>query len=635
MSSFVVLGVDTDVGKTTFSALWLAAFAEAFAYWKPVETGPSDSRRLRALVPAAQVFPPVVSLSEPVAPPLAARRASVSLPSVDEVAARRPYPADSCFLLVETFGSPWSPYNEHHLQLALLHRLDLPCVLVGSTRLGAVGRTLQCLIALAAEGITPRAVVLLGDEDPFASEQIARHQSIPVISLRPPHEWSPAGFEEAARAQRHRLQEIRHHLDFAAETSPPSGNWLQRDRQAVWHPYTSWKANDPLVCVGAQAEFLHLADGRRLIDAISSWWTILWGHRDPELTRVLRQATLTIDHVLFAGVTHPWGIELAELLLASACMLGGRAFYSDNGSTAVEVALKMAYHYWNLLGQPERTRFIGFEHGYHGDTFGAMAVSRDPVFFARFEPLLFQADILPLDAAALDAHLSTQQIKPAAVIVEPLVQGAGGMRMHAPRTLADLYEVTRKHDVLFIADEVMTGGGRTGSLWAFEQAGVQPDLVCAAKTLAGGMMPLAATLASARVVAPFLAAGPKDTFFHGHSFTGHPLACAVAVANWQRLRERFASASNPALECQAFWEEALGLLRGRKGVRDVRIRGSIAAVELDAEAGYLSAAGRGVVEAASRAGVFLRPLGNVIYAMPPYSTSRESLKRIAEVMRSV
>ena len=324
---------------------------------------------------------------------------------------------------------------------------------------------------------------------------------------------------------------------------------------AVWHPYTSLREVEaPRVCVGARDEFLYLADGTCLIDGISSWWTILHGHRYPPLMAALRTAAAVIDHVHFAGITHSAAVELAELLLSTMPWRGGRVFYSDNGSTAVEVALKMAYQYWCHKNEPQRTRFVGFEHAYHGDTFGAMAVGRDPLFFGRFEPLLFNAALLPLDEDSLDAYLRAHGDSVAAVILEPLVQGAGGMRMHSAEKLRALCATTQKHGVLFIADEVMTGGGRLGPLWAHQAAGIAPDLICAAKTLAGGILSLAATLAAPHVVAAWDTDDRGQTFFHGHSFTAHPLACAVAVANWKMLTA--APLAAPAA-MEAFWLASL------------------------------------------------------------------------------
>ena len=623
MNDFVILGTDTDAGKTTFALLWLAAFGDRFAYWKPLESGDSDSESVRRLVPGAEIAPPLMRFAPAVAPLLAARRQGQAIPSASEIAAARPTGIDRHFV-IETFGSPFSSLNETELQVELIRQLGLPSLLVSSSAIGAIGRTLQCLRALEARAIRPAAVVLIGSPDEFAAEQIARHGRVPVISLSPPREWTINGIAQAAGEQAAKLESL-----FLQPTrnAIDSAKLLERDRAFVWHPYTSLReADPPLPVVAACDELLELADGRRLIDGISSWWTILHGHRQPALLAALAEAAARIDHVQFAGVTHPWAVELAELMLARAPWPGGRVFFSDNGSTAVEVALKMAYQFWCQRGEPRRKLFVGFEHGYHGDTFGAMAVGRDPLFFGRFEPLLFQADIVPLSAERLDEALAKRRGDVAAIIIEPLVQGAGGMRMHPPEELRALFDVARKHDVLFIADEVMTGCGRTGPLWAFQAAGIAPDLICTAKTLTGGMMPLAATLAAPDIVSAFETADRRDTFFHGHSFTAHPLACAVAVANWKMLP----AGINPnAARFEAFWREALAPLRGRPAVHEVRIRGSIAAVELNSKGGYLADVGRELRRSCLNAGVLLRPLGNVLYTLPPLGCSDESLARIA------
>jgi adenosylmethionine-8-amino-7-oxononanoate aminotransferase len=324
-------------------------------------------------------------------------------------------------------------------------------------------------------------------------------------------------------------------------------------------------------------------------------------------------------------------VDLAGLMLATAPWQRGRVFYSDNGSTAVEVALKMAYQFWCHRGEPQRKLFIGFEGGYHGDTFGAMAAGRDPVFFGRFEPLLFKTEIVPVSAECLDETLTKHRGQVAAIIIEPLVQGAGGMRMHSAAELRAIAEAARRHDVLFIADEVMTGGGRLGPRWAYQEAQVVPDLICAAKTLTGGVLSLAATLVAPHIVAAFDTAARDRTFFHGHSFTAHPLACAVAVANWKLLT---ITPNEAARNMEVFWQEALAPLRGHSQVREVRARGSIAAVELTASGGYLAEVGRHLRRHCLERGVFLRPLGNVLYAMPPLCTSAESLEQIAAAMIS-
>jgi adenosylmethionine-8-amino-7-oxononanoate aminotransferase len=629
MSELIILGTDTDAGKTTFSLLWLTAFIGDYAYWKPVETGVSDSETVSRLVPGAAVFPRLCHFEEAIAPPLAAKRTGSSIPSAAAIAASRPH-ADR--LLIETFGGPLSPLNETELQVELVRRLGGQAILVGSSRVGAVGRCLSTQRVLELEGIRVRAIVLIGTKDEYAENEIARHGSVPVVGLEPPASWDEAGIVSAVQCQSEPLQTLRCHIEeqLAPKATRRLTDLMARDRQSVWHPYTALRgAADPLPVVGAQDEFIELADGRRLIDGISSWWTILHGHRPPRLMAALRQAAERIDHVLFAGVTHPYAIESAELLVKTTPWPNGRVFFSDNGSTAVEVALKMAYQFWCHRGETQRKLFIGLEGAYHGDTFGAMAISRDPLFFGRFEPLLFETERVPPSPNRLDELLKMRAIETAAVIVEPLVQGAGGMIMHSPETLRDLCDVARRHGVLFIVDEVMTGA-RTGTFWAHSQAAIEPDLICAAKTLAGGILPLAATLASPRIVEAFDVEDRGRTFFHGHSFTANPLACAVAAENlrlmatgaWQAESERI----------NRFWQDAAIRLARVSNVANIRACGTILALDVGSPDGYLAKAGAAMRSAAITEGVLLRPLGHVLYAMPPLCTSDESLERIVNAM---
>ncbi|HVK10817.1 MAG TPA: adenosylmethionine--8-amino-7-oxononanoate transaminase [Gemmataceae bacterium] len=626
MSDLIVLGTDTDAGKTTFSLLWLAAFKDDYAYWKPVETGLSDTGTVRRLVPGVRAFDPVAHFDEAVAPSLAARNAGRTIPPASAIAAQRPAGP----LLIETFGGPLSPLNETELQIELVLELGVPAVLVTGSHVGAVGRTLATLRAVQDAAVPVRGVALIGMPDPYAVEQITKYARLPVASLTPPTEWDAAGVAAAAG----QIDELRR---FHAAVVPPVvrgslGDWVSRDRASVWHPYTSLQDSaDPLPVLAARDEFLTLTDGRQLVDGISSWWTILHGHRNPALVAALQSASELIDHVLFAGVTHPYAVEYAEGLLKTAPWPGGRVFYSDNGSTAVEVALKMAYQTWCHRGEANRTLFVGFDGAYHGDTFGTMSVGRDPTFFGRFEPLLFRALQVPVDPNRLDDVLQKHAGTVAAVVIEPLVQGAGGMRMHTPQALRDLYDVTRRRGVLFVADEVMTGS-RTGSFWAHTQAGIAPDLICAAKTLAGGVLPLAVTLASPEIVAAFDTADRTRTFFHGHSFTANPLACAVALANIRMMAGGDWLVDSNRIAHR--WAAAVNSLKPLPGVADVRTCGTILAVELGAEGGYLAEVGRTLRTAAVANGVLLRPLGNVLYAMPPLCTSDRSLDLIVQAMHA-
>lgn len=630
MSELIVVGTDTDAGKTTFALLWLTAFGDRFGYWKPVETGPSDTETVRRLVPHATVFDSAVRLETPVAPPLAAKREGRSIPTASDLAKLRPHFASP--LLIESFGGPLSPLNQGELQIELIRKLGAPCVLVGSSAVGAVGRSLAILGVLRAEGLRVTCVVLLGPPDEYAADEIARHGGLDVYNLSGPAAWDQAAFSAAAADQRSVLDQVEWAISRAGNRLVPS-DLIERDGQHVWHPYTALRGSDPpLPVLGARDEFLELADGRRLIDAISSWWTILHGHRHPPLMAALSRATDQFDHVMFAGLTHEPAVRCAELLLGTVPWNGGRVFFSDNGSTAVEVALKMAYQYWCHRGEPQRKLFIGFEGGYHGDTFGAMAVGRDPTFFGTFEPLLFNAIRVEVDPDRLDVALKKHANDVAAVIIEPLVQGAGGMRMHSESTLRQLHETARRHGILFIADEVMTCG-RTGSFWAHSQAGIEPDLICAAKTLAGGVLPLAATLASPAIVEAFDSEDRRKTLFHGHSFTAHPLACAVAVENLRLMADDQFRKNSKRLE--DFWRRAMETyeLRDLRRVANLHVRGTILAMDINTGGGYLSDVAGPIRRAAETAGVFLRPLGDVVYAMPPLCTTDESLARIVEAMR--
>lgn len=639
----VVLGTDTDAGKTTFSLLWLAAFADRWDYWKPLETGDSDSEAVLRLVPSAVVHPPLARFRDPVAPPLAARREGRVCPTAADLVAATPAPSEpGRGLLIETFGSPLSPLNEIELQIELVQRCEGLCVLVTSSAVGAVGRTLQALDALAGYEVWPAVVALVGPRDEYAAAEIGKHRpGVRVVGLTPPGTWDVQGVEGAARDQRGELEAVLAVVSPAPGGGPLGGaaakpraalNLLDDDRRFVWHPYTSLRAADPLPVVAARDEFLVLADGRRLVDAVSSWWTTLHGHRHPLLMAALRDAAERIDHVLFAGVTHPDAVRFAELILKTCPWAGGRVFFSDNGSTAVEVALKMAYQVWCHRGESHRTLFVGFESAYHGDTFGAMAVGRDRLFFGAFEPLLFKAAQLPLDPNRLDEFLTERGHEVAGVIVEPLVQGAGGMRTHSPETLRDLFAAAKRHGLPFIADEVMTGN-RTGRRWAFQHAGIAPDLICASKTLTGGVMPLAVTLAGPDVVGAFDTADRTRTFFHGHSFTAHPMACAVAAANEEMIARP--GVLERADRIGRVFADGWADLREHPRVAEVRVCGSVAAVEVRADGGYLAAEAERWKTLAVERGVFLRPLGNVLYALPPLGTSDESLYRILGVVREI
>jgi len=407
---------------------------------------------------------------------------------------------------------------------------------------------------------------------------------------------------------------------------------IERDARVLWHPYTQHGVDrDPLPVVAAEGARLRLADGRELIDGISSWWATLHGHGTPELIAAMERQARTLDHVLFAGATHEPAVRFAEELLAVAPAGLARVFYSDDGSTAVEVALKLAYHAHVHAAAPERTLFVALEGGYHGDTFGAMAVGDPQPFFAPYAPFLFDVVRVPPRADALVAAIERAGERLCAVIVEPLVQGAAGMVTYSADALRAAREACDRAGAFLIADEVMTGFGRTGTLFACEQAHVSPDLLCLAKGITGGMTPLAATLATEALFEAFLAEERGRFFPHGHTFTAHPIGCAVASASLALCRANDVPARLSAIGARI--EAGLEELAGDTRVRELRRIGGIVALELAADApGYLSNLAPLLRRRAIEEGVLLRPLGNVLYAMPPACTGDADCDAIARAL---
>ena len=417
----------------------------------------------------------------------------------------------------------------------------------------------------------------------------------------------------------------------------PQNDLCRRDQAVCWHPYTQHGLEeDILPIVHASGSWLELADGRRMLDAISSWWTCLHGHGHPQLVEALTQQARSLDHVLFAGCTHPGAVNLAEQLTQVAPEGLTRVFYSDNGSTAVEVALKAAIQYWIRRGESRRTRFLSLEGAYHGDTFGAMAAGDPDPFFIDFSPFLFRVERTPPDPQVIEEILKRQPGQFAAIILEPLVQGAAGMQMYPPSTLSKIRELCDQHDTLLIADEVMTGFGRTGTLFACEQASITPDLLCLAKGLTGGILPLAATLVRESIYEAFLSTDRSRAFFHGHSFTANPIGCAVALASLKLMKEEATPDRLDRIGRQI--ESGLKDLRGQPGIQDLRRCGGIVALELEdpsGKDGYLSELGPRLRRACLDGEVLLRPLGNVLYAIPPASTTPEECDQIAHALRTV
>jgi adenosylmethionine-8-amino-7-oxononanoate aminotransferase len=406
------------------------------------------------------------------------------------------------------------------------------------------------------------------------------------------------------------------------------------DKRVLWHPFTQqqgWCEEEPLIIERAAGCTLYDTDGNAYIDGVSSLWCNVHGHAHPQIDRAVRAQLERVAHTTMLGLTHPGAIELAQRLVDIAPPGLSRVFYSDNGSTATEVALKMAFQYWRHRGEPRRNGFICLRDAYHGDTIGSVSVGGIDLFHACFGPLLFdtwQAE--PGDAAHMAALLQEHSGQVAAVIVEPLVQGAAGILTHPDGYLAAVRALCDEHDVLLICDEVATGFGRTGTMFACEQEGVAPDLMCVAKGLTGGYMPLAATLTSEPVYDAFLGEHEElKTFFHGHTYTANPLACAAALATLDVFEtERTLAALAPKIELFAdLLDRFVAPLRS---VGEVRRRGFMCGIELEGFP-FEARTGHQVTRAARRRGAIVRPLGDVVVLMPPLAISEEELCHLVQI----
>jgi adenosylmethionine-8-amino-7-oxononanoate aminotransferase len=416
------------------------------------------------------------------------------------------------------------------------------------------------------------------------------------------------------------------------EQSLPQSSLTDRDHRVIWHPYTQHKNKlPPIPVIKGNGTLLWDDKGNSYIDAISSWWVSIHGHGNPYIAQKIYEQALRLEHVIFTGFTHEPAVLLAERLLPLLPGNFSRIFYSDNGSTAVEVALKMAVQYWTNEGRTGRKKILALHNSYHGDTFGSMSVSERSVFTAAFQDYLFEPIFIDAPTEEnmdrLRNLIQQQGHEIACFIYEPLLQGAGGMCMYEAAALDQLLEAVKQQGILCIADEVMTGFGRTGKLFAGEYCRQTADIICLSKGLTGGTLAMGVTAAKEKVFDAFLSDDRRKTLFHGHSFTGNPLACSAALAsldlllldeckiNLRRIRDQH----------QAFSSR----LRQYTIVRNVRIQGTVIAFEINmGEDGYINPAALDLTQKALEAGIYLRPLGNTVYIMPPYCITEKEMDQV-------
>ncbi len=434
--------------------------------------------------------------------------------------------------------------------------------------------------------------------------------------------------------------------------------WRQRDLKVLWHPCTQMQEHhqgSPLIAIRrGEGVWLEGHDGRRYLDAVSSWWVNLFGHAEPRIAAAIGAQAAQLEQVILAGFSHAPAIELAEQLLRRAPPGLDKVFYADNGSAAVEVALKMSFHAHRNAGDTQRTRFLALSNSYHGETLGALAVTDIPLYRRTYAPLMMQPRFVPspdayhaepgesAEACARRAAAGLAEVleeighEVSALIIEPLVQCAGGMRMHHPVYLGEARRLCDAHDVHLIADEIAVGFGRTGTLFACEQAGITPDFLCLSKGITGGFLPLAAVLTGDAIYARFLDDSRERAFLHSHSYTGNPIACAAALASLAIFESDQVLAGNRQRTQQM--AAAAAPLAELPGVADVRQCGMIVAIELARADRSPHPAeqrrGRRVYRHALEQGVLLRPLGDVLYWMPPYCIDSEQIAQLAEVTSS-
>ena len=678
-----ITGTDTEVGKTAVTAALAADFRRRgvnVGVMKPVATGcarrrgrlvSEDAERLMRAAgsndPIEWVCP--YRFEPPVAPMVALRQVQGDRSSVRaELVEARTISFDRIeesfhklsarhdLVLVEGIGGLLVPLDARRSVADLARRLGLPVLIVARAGLGTVNHTLLTLEAARAQGLEILGVVFnqRGGRPSLAERTnpgiIRRLGNVPVFGVIPqvsqptpkriaPHLNTRALLKRIRlrpswqRSRRRRLSRI--------------------DRNRIWHPFTQmadWEKQEPLMVESGEGVYLTDTGGKRYLDGVSSLWVNLHGHRHPALTQALREQAGKLAHSTLLGAANVPSTELAEELLRWAPPNLARVFYSDSGSTAVEIALKMAFQYWQQNGQPRRRRFVHFVNAYHGDTVGSVSVGGIELFHKVYGPLLFKGFKVPApypyrgvssedSLEALKKTLKAHHREIAAVVVEPLIQGASGMILQPPGWLKNVERLCRRYDLFLIADEVAVGFGRTGKMFACEWEKVQPDFLCVAKGLTGGTLPLAATLTADRVYRGFLGSyGSLRTFFHGHSYTGNPLACAVALENLRLFRrERVLRRLQPKIR---LFEKELARFQTLPHVGEVRHRGLMAGIELVRNQRtkepykWEDRIGIRVCQRLRDRGILLRPLGNVIVLLPPLSISPEQIRFLCRETRA-
>lgn len=627
LKGFFVTGTDTDVGKTLFCSLVMSTYKdhEDIKYFKPVQTG--EDSDTKSVIDCAQlseknIIPPLYSFKAPMSPHRAAALENQTI-DIERICKKLNEYQDQ-ILLVEGAGGLEVPlYKDVHIS-TLAKKLNLPIIIVSSTRLGTINHTLMTYQRAKQLGLQVKGVVLTGKKDPGLRE-VLEEQGVPVLFEIPYIENK----DEDWLAQVDELQPLVKSL-FREEKNKE--NWQGKDQQFVWHPFTQHKylKNLPLVTRASGCK-LFLEDGRELIDAISSWWVNLHGHSHPKISQAIAEQAAKLEHVIFAGFTHEPAVQISENILSLFKGSMDKVFFSDNGSTAVEVALKMAYQYQKQTGQSQRQRFLALKGGYHGDTLGAMSVGPGGGMHEVFKPLMMGVDFISPDNFEELNQIENIADKYVACIVEPMVQGAGGMKMYSADYLKALRDLCKRQGILFICDEIFTGFYRTGNCFAFEHAGILPDLVCLSKGITGGFLPLSVTVTTNKIFEAFIDDNLAKAFLHGHSYTANPIACVAANASFELLMSDLCQ--RQIKEIERGTRALLKNFENDKNISNIRQLGTIGAFDIKSREGYFQ--GNFAQEFSQKCqaqGVLIRPLGGTIYTVPPYCITAEQLNRVYAVI---
>ena len=668
MNACFIAGTDTDAGKSTVTAALLRAMAAegiSARAVKPVQTGCTDAGAPDVLTynAAGGQGQVIRSFRIPCSPDLAARMEGRSLDAASLAEECRAAWKGEAWTFLEGAGGIHVPLNGKETMLDLMRALRLPVLLVVGNRLGCINHALLSLDALDHAGLTVLGMVLCrttppGETDAGTSPEAeslilegnaeflrreGKRRGVPLLANIP---YLPS-FAQDRMGCWDQLAELLRPVARFLIGRPESDEQTRRaclafDQEHLWHPYTSALHPLPVRKVqGASGTRIFLDDGRELVDGMSSWWCKVHGYGQPRLVSALQTQAARLSHVMFGGLTHEPAVELGRRLLPLLPEGLEHLFYADSGSVAVEVAMKMAVQFWQSTGGEKKCRFVALRGAYHGDTLGAMSLC-DPVtgmhsLFSGLLPLQifverpwcrFDTPYDPASFASMEETLRSHANEVAAVVVEPLVQGAGGMWFYHPQYLRDLRRLCDELEILLVADEIATGLGRTGRMFACDWAGISPDILCMGKALTGGMMTFSAVAASRRVAEGISggdAAHGNGVFMHGPTFMGNPLACTVACASldllisspWQERVERI----------RVLLEEGLGPCRSVDGVHDVRVLGAIGVIEMDVPVDVERWQDFFVAS-----GVWIRPFGRTVYVMPPFVASNDDVRRLTSAM---